>query len=209
MSPAQPSTAKGVATRARLLEVAAVGFAEKGYSATKFSELITASGLTKGAFYFYFPSKAALAAAVIADQERRWVEQVECRVLAHPTPTEQLADLLPAMLDLLEREPGAWSVVRLANELGADDVLEDVTQPTEAWVELLTGIIRAGQQTREFRAELDAEGLATVLVGAFHGIKGLVDVGTPADRGPQLARHADILADLAFAGLGILHHPTP
>jgi hypothetical protein len=97
----------------------------------------------------------------------------------------------------------------LAGELGADGTLDgNVTLPTDAWVELLAGIIRACQKTREFRAELDADGVATVLVGAFHGIKSLADAGAPADRGPELARHAQILADLAFAGLGILNLPT-
>ncbi len=208
MSPAEPSTAKGAATRARLLEVAARVFAEKGYGATKFSELIAESGLTKGAFYFYFPSKDALARAVIDDQERRWVAEVQQRVLSHDSPTERLADVMPAMLELLNREPGAWSVVRLVRELGADETAtDDVVKPMDAWIGLVAGIIRDGQTSREFRADLDADGLATVLVGAFDGIKGLVDAASSDHRGQRLAHYADILADIAFAGLGILSHP--
>ncbi|AZG47564.1 TetR/AcrR family transcriptional regulator [Gordonia insulae] len=208
MSPVEPSTAKGAATRARLLDVAARVFAEKGYGAAKFSELISESGLTKGAFYFYFPSKAALARAVIDDQERRWVAEVQQRVLAQATPTQQLADVMPAMLELLAREPGAWSVVRLVRELGADAGLaDDVVKPMDAWIALVAGIIRDGQQAREFRADLDADGLATVLVGAFDGIKGLVDSTSPEDREQRLTRYTGILGDMAFAELGILAHP--
>ena len=56
-----PATAKGAATRAFLLHTSAGVFAERGYAATTMGELIAASRLTKGAFYFHFRSKAELA----------------------------------------------------------------------------------------------------------------------------------------------------
>jgi hypothetical protein len=47
-----PSTPKGEASRARILQTAATVFAAKGYPAATFQDLIAASGMTKGAFYF-------------------------------------------------------------------------------------------------------------------------------------------------------------
>src|SRR5436190_24119397 len=85
-----PATAKGEATRAFLLRTAAQLFAERGYAGTALSDLIAASGLTKGAFYFYFSSKAALALAVLRDQQNGWLSQVRERVLAAGTAAEQL-----------------------------------------------------------------------------------------------------------------------
>jgi AcrR family transcriptional regulator len=52
--PSDPVTARGVATRAFLLQVAAEVFAERGYTEATMAELIARSGLTKGAFYFHF-----------------------------------------------------------------------------------------------------------------------------------------------------------
>lgn len=204
MSAAEPLTAKGAATRARLLEVAAALFAEKGYSATSFAELINASGLTKGAFYFYFKSKADLALAVIDDQQERWVSYVQDRVTAHPTPATQLADVLPAVLDLLAREPAAWSMIRLARELGGDPTLgRDVVKPVASWIELLAGIIRAGQEAGELRPDLEPDEVAVVLVGAFDGIKTLVDATatTPENRTSLLERHTRTFGDVAVPGL--------
>src|SRR3954462_10295454 len=111
--PTAPATAKGEATRAFLLRTAARVFAERGYTGTALSDLIAASGLTKGAFYFYFSSKSALALAVLHDQQARWLHHVSERVLTHATALEQFRALTPAMLELLEADPGAWSVNRL------------------------------------------------------------------------------------------------
>lgn len=40
-------------------------FLAKGYEATSMADLVTASGLSKGAFYYYFPDKASLFEACI------------------------------------------------------------------------------------------------------------------------------------------------
>src|SRR4029450_8640870 len=64
-----PATAKGEATGAYLLRTAAQVFGERGYTATTQNDLIAAAGLTKGAFYFYFRSKADLALAVLQAQQ--------------------------------------------------------------------------------------------------------------------------------------------
>jgi AcrR family transcriptional regulator len=104
-----PATAKGEATRAFLLRTAALVFAEHGYAGTSLNDLIAASGMTKGAFYFYFKSKAALALAVLRDQQDRFLNKVIERVLAAGTAAEQLKALPPTMLDLLTGDPGAWS----------------------------------------------------------------------------------------------------
>src|SRR3954453_18370721 len=108
--PTAPATAKGEATRAFLLRTAARLFAERGYTGTALSDLIAASGLTKGAFYFYFPSKVALALAVLRDQQDRWLRHVGERVLSAGTAVEQFRALVPAMLELFPAEPGACSV---------------------------------------------------------------------------------------------------
>lgn len=201
MSPAEPSTAKGAATRAHLLTVAAQRFAENGYSSTKFADLIAASGLTKGAFYFYFRSKAELARAVVDHQEKLWIEAVQTRVLAQPTPVLQLMEVIPAMLNHLQNDPGAWSVIRLVRELAGEDT--DFVKPVDAWIALVANIIREGQDAEQIRTDIDPDALAAVLVGAFDGIKTLVDAGAADRRDRDLARYTDILMMLAASGLDI------
>ncbi|WP_211278008.1 TetR family transcriptional regulator [Couchioplanes caeruleus] len=179
-----PATAKGEATRAHLLRTAAAIFAERGYAATTQSDLIAASGLTKGAFYFYFRSKADLALAVLQEQKGRWLTEVGERVLAEPTASQQLRALVPTMLDLISREPAAWSVTRLTRELSADPALAaDVSKVPAEWLAFIADVIQRGQADGDLRAGLKPELVAAVLVGAFDGLKDLTDVLEPGDRG--------------------------
>jgi TetR/AcrR family transcriptional repressor of nem operon len=198
-----PATAKGEATRAFLLRTAAVVFAERGYTGTALSDLIAASGLTKGAFYFYFQSKAALALAVLRDQQDRWLHQISERVLSAGTAIEQFRALTPAMLDLLTAEPGAWSVTRLTKDMAADPATaEAVSKPMARWVDLIADIVRRGQADGDLRPGLDPQHAAVVLVGAFDGLKALTDVLDPGTQTSGIfAERAQVLLAVVERGL--------
>lgn len=198
-----PATAKGEATRAFLLRTAAQVFAERGYMGTALTDLIAASGLTKGAFYFYFQSKAALALAVLRDQQGRWLQQVSERVLSAGTAVEQFRALAPVMLELLGAEPGAWSITRLTKDLAADPATADeVSQPMGRWVEFVADIVRRGQADGDLRPGVDPQHVAVVLVGAFDGLKSLTDVLDPgAQASGAFAQRADVLLALIEHGL--------
>ena len=201
--PKGPATAKGEATRAFLLRTAAQVFAERGYAGTALTDLIAASGLTKGAFYFYFQSKAALALAVLRDQQGRWLGQVGDRVLAAGTPAEQFRALTPVMLELLAAEPGAWSMTRLTKDLAADPATAgEVSKPMGDWVGFVADIVRRGQADGDLRSGLDPHDVAIALVGAFDGLKALTDVLDPgAQASEAFARRADVLLALVERGL--------
>jgi AcrR family transcriptional regulator len=76
--------ARARVTRQTLLVAAATRFAEVGYHGTSMSEVIAASKVTKGALYFHFASKQALAEAVVAEMVAAWevmVAEVRARGL--------------------------------------------------------------------------------------------------------------------------------
>jgi len=52
---------RAVRTRRAVLEAAAAVFAERGYAAATIGEILARAQVTKGALYFHFDSKAALA----------------------------------------------------------------------------------------------------------------------------------------------------
>lgn len=54
-----PSTARGRATRQRLLDAAVAEFGEKGFHAASVSAITTRAGIGQGTFYIYFASKDA------------------------------------------------------------------------------------------------------------------------------------------------------
>ena len=198
-----PATAKGAATRAFLLSTAARVFAEHGYAGTSLSDLIAASGLTKGAFYFYFKSKAALALAVLRDQQDRFLRQVVERVLAAETAAQQFQALAPAMLDLLATDPGAWAMTRLTKDMAEDPVTaEEVSKPMAAWVEFIAGIVRQAQHDGDLRPGLDPRDVAVVLVGSFDGLKALTDVLNPGTQASEIfSQRVHVLVAMVERGL--------
>jgi len=202
-----PATAKGEATRAFLLRTAALVFAEHGYTGTSLNDLIAASGLTKGAFYFYFRSKAALAIAVLRDQQDRWLRQVSERALSAGTAAEQFQALPGIMLELLATEPGAWSITRLTKDMTEDPATaEEASKPMAAWVEFVADIVRRGQADGDLRSDLDPHHVAVVLIGAFDGLKSLTDVlGSGTQVATAFSQRAQVL--LAIVERGLLIEP--
>ncbi|MBL7487988.1 TetR/AcrR family transcriptional regulator [Frankia sp. AgB1.9] len=203
-----PATAKGEATRAFLLKTAGRVFAERGYAGTTMADLIEASGLTKGAFYFYFRSKADLALAVLTDQKTRWLDRITTRLAAEPRAVDQLGALLPAMLDLIANESGAWSVTRLTRELATEPTLTNIVgEPMAEWVGMVADIVRRGQDDGDLRADLDPDDVAVVLVAAFDGLKSMSDIldgPRAASRFPHRANTLNRLVEMALhePGLG-------
>src|ERR1700693_37680 len=74
---------RGVETRRRILDTAARVFAEHGYLGTSLNELIRATGLAKGGFYFHFASKEALALACLHDRQEQWIGKVMAAAMHH------------------------------------------------------------------------------------------------------------------------------
>lgn len=89
-------------TRKRLLEVGATLFAKKGYSATGLDEIAEHAGLTKGAVYSNFSSKADLALAVLDELELSPRLDIFSRVdsgTSFPDQHEQGGKLLAEAMD--------------------------------------------------------------------------------------------------------------
>ena len=67
----RPPTARGAATRARIVEAAAGLVYRRGASATSLEDIMEASATSKSQLYHYFADKDALMRAVIELQTRR------------------------------------------------------------------------------------------------------------------------------------------
>jgi TetR/AcrR family transcriptional repressor of nem operon len=151
---------------------------------------------------------AALALAVLHDQQERWLGQVRERVLAAGPAIEQFRALAPVMLDLLATEPGAWSITRLTRDLADDPaVAAEASRPMVSWLEFIADIIRRGQATGDLRPDLDPHQVAIVLVGAFDGLKALTDV-LDAGAGASAVFVARVQTLVAMVESGLLVEPT-
>lgn len=85
-------------TRRRILEAARQVFAGQGYQATGVAEICQRAGVTKGAFFYHFPTKQALFLALLED----WLSQLNQYLNPERYLGNNVAQNLYAMADLLK-----------------------------------------------------------------------------------------------------------
>ncbi|MBB6403241.1 TetR/AcrR family transcriptional regulator [Arthrobacter sp. AZCC_0090] len=175
------STPKGAATRSEILRVAANVFARKGFEQTRMDDIIREVGLTKGAIYFHFSSKALLAQAVVDEQKARWLRRVQEEILSKNNPPEELRNLGEFMVRTVLSDSSAWGVVHLANQLASVKGHPGGTSPLAAWVDLVAGILQRGRASGVLTFSGDPSDAATVIVAAFDGLKSVTDALDPRD----------------------------
>ena len=168
-----PATDRGGETRRRILDVAAEAFALRGYTGASLNDVRKASGVTKGGFYFHFPSKQALALATLRHKQEQWGAAVMAAVLRCPRAVEQLDAMVDAICDLHEHDQSCRAISRLCTELGDQhpELRPQLSPQFTTWVDLVASILRKGQDEGDIRPEVEPTVAAEVAVGSFIGLE--------------------------------------
>lgn len=138
------ATAAG--TRERLLRAAADVFARRGYEGARVSDIAASAGLSNGALYAYFGSKAELLVGALRAHGRRLLDDV----LAHPS--RSITDQLLATGRSLRgrRDPDGYLVVEALAAARRDP---EVARPMRDYVrdraDVLAEQVRDAQRTGE------------------------------------------------------------
>ena len=121
---------------ARLLEAGRASIARVGLRKTTIEAVVRAAGVSKGAFYLFFPSKEALLFAVFGAVEAEVRAEAAAAVGAPGlSPRERIACFLRLQFDALERHPvlmaladpedAAWLMRAAPPELLAENLADD------------------------------------------------------------------------------------
>ena len=108
-----PLQARAEATRRRILESAIELFDELGYGETGLADVLQRAGVSKGAFYYHFDSKEAVATAIIEDYRRRNAEVVRERSDISAPLLDQIVSATFTSAALLDEDKSA----RIGNQL--------------------------------------------------------------------------------------------
>jgi AcrR family transcriptional regulator len=114
-----PSTRRGERTRRQIIESSAAVFDTFGFHGATLTQLVAATGLTRGAFYFHFDAKDSLAQAIVREQADRWPELLAAVQREEPEPMRQLVRFAFASAALYQTDV----VVRAASRLITEKVL--------------------------------------------------------------------------------------
>ena len=184
----------GPAQRTRILSAALDLMATNGAAATSMRQLAARCGLNVATLYHYFPSKADLLRALIADRDyENLLREVSIPVDASLAPRDRLAQLLGRVL---HEALGERSITRLLvgetlrGDPDALDVVRGLADHLEPAIERWLG--------ESFPELHDREAPAAVLTGMLFGFLLEDLVLPPADARRRLKRRATAAAAVVF-----------
>jgi TetR/AcrR family transcriptional repressor of nem operon len=168
----------GAQTRERLLDAAEAIILERGFAATSLDSVIARAGVTKGAFFHHFASKAELGGAVIERHAER--DMANCdRILAR---AERLADdplqqvlifvglLLEDYESLRNPVPGCLFASYLYQRLAyPDEAAETTARALGYWRDALAAKLGAAGAAHPPRVEIAPADLADTLLAVIEG----------------------------------------
>lgn len=164
-------------TRLQILRAASRQFAHKPYSLVSLDDILADAAVTKGALYFHFRSKHALATAIVdhrAELARGTVQAVLARNLSG---LETLIDIsyLLAVEDI--GEPMSRAGLNLIESIGRTDGLGP--RVLESWVVGFTAIGRRAVTEGDLAGDSDPAAIARLLVSMYLGIRQTSDLDDP------------------------------
>ncbi|GAA4800599.1 ScbR family autoregulator-binding transcription factor [Streptomyces ziwulingensis] len=165
-----PTQDRAIRTRRTILEAAARVFESRGYRAATISEILAAAGVTKGALYFHFESKEALALGVRGEQDRKLT------VPARAVKVQEFVDAMALHAHLLRTDP----MVRAGARLTLDQRAEDPDRAAVFLRRQQAGerLLRLAERQGELLPHVDPAGTARVATGAFAGVQAMSEATT-------------------------------
>jgi AcrR family transcriptional regulator len=192
--------ARGEHTRIRILETAALAFAEHGYDGTSLNAIVRASGLTKGAFYHHFASKEELALATFRREQLRLVEGVVAAATTAGDAVDTLEVLLRERARILRSDRATRAVLTLGADFRAHATVGSTFSAfQETAIDLFADLLRRGQEEGVVRGDVDPRAGAELV---FAAIVGMDDVSRFLSDLTDLESRTEALLDLLVRGLG-------
>lgn len=164
---------KAEKTRQFIIEKTANLFNKNGYAGTSLSDIVTATGLTKGSIYGNFDNKDAVAVAVFEYNFTRLKTKMYEKVAAEATAQYKLLAIVTFYREnwRVIFENGGCPLLNAAAEV--DDVPNplkaNVVKSFKQWVKSLASIIEDGKRKQELKQDIDATYYATTIIALIEG----------------------------------------
>lgn len=165
--------ARASRTRRVILQAAAETFSDRGYAASSLQDIADRQAVSKGALYFHFPSKKALAMAVIREHEERWLALVEELRPRYPRAIRLLLELSWEMARRSRNDVLTRAAIRLQQERNL--ISPAVPRPFVGWIPQVADLLRQTREQGDLLPGLDPEDIARFIVASFTGFQQLAD----------------------------------
>ena len=129
---------------------------KRGFDGVSLNDLIVASGMSKGAFYFHFSSKEEVALAAFRAKQQELIARLLADAEPSASASEELRSALRRRARLISDDPTMHCVARLGADLSVrSGPGSDYASFQDLGVRSIAELIERGVQSGEFRAQLD------------------------------------------------------
>jgi AcrR family transcriptional regulator len=163
--------ARSEVTRRKIIDAAVELFSEIGYPATGLGDIIERADLTKGAFYYHFDAKEALAEAIIEEAGARMLATFRTIRGSSSPALENLVHGLFVVTDFAVSDQLAWIGMQLLRTFSG--LNEAVGRVYGSWLDDLAELVGQAGAEGDLRDDLDIKSTAEVILGSMLGAEAL------------------------------------
>ena len=180
-----PPTGRPVPDRRRELVLAAYQrIASQGFEGLRTRDVARDAGVNIATLHYYFPTKEALIRGVVRHAQQQFAGTLP----RDGSAQEQLRAHLSALADLVKTNRELFSVLaELSLRAPRDEAIADIMRSTDAvWQAALVRLLESGRAQGCFDADIDAEGVASLLIAAIKGVSLPTMAGSDAAKVDQV-----------------------
>lgn len=183
-------------TRTEILRISAELFARRGFTRTSISDITQELGMTKGALYFHFESKSALAFEIAQAYFKAWQPILDTVENKGQRGIEALQAISVAVAVEYRDNVLIQAAVRLFNE--ANEIDTEMPVPFVDWIDLVEGKLREEVEDNGVSSSLEVAETASFLVAAFFGIQ---DISNQLSGRTDIVRRVEVMWRLVLPGI--------
>ena len=185
--------------RRQILQAAVRAFARKGYHACRVSDIAKEAGVAYGLVYHYYRSKETLLEEIFKETWGAMLETIRSVEQLDESAREQVRKVTEIVLRSWKRDPELVRV--LVREVTRSSQVQEETEEIDLAHPALQRIVEQGQQTGEFRSDVDARLTATIWYGALEEILTGWAFGQLPDREDDVTRAEHAVVEIVAGGL--------
>jgi TetR/AcrR family fatty acid metabolism transcriptional regulator len=155
--------------RRQIMEAAVRAFARKGYHACRVGEIAEEAGVAYGLVYHYFGSKEEVLESIFRDTWTQMLARIKEVAESGESANEQVRKVTALVLRTWRRDPDLVRVLVREVTRSPEQLQRQIDEIGHAY-DALEQIVANGQETGEFRSDLNSKIAATIFYGALEEV---------------------------------------
>jgi TetR/AcrR family transcriptional repressor of nem operon len=160
-------------TKQKILRKSGVLFNTQGYKATSISDITTATGLTKGAIYRHFKSKATLEKETLFHLSSIMFEKLKIYIKEQPTASLKLRAIFTYFESYITNPEVKGGCPLMNAAIEADDAHPSLRKEALKILDILhqsvTTILKNGIKYNQIKKDIDVDYYASVIIAGLEG----------------------------------------